>query len=149
MTDDGTDKSSWTAQDYLNYAATGKVPASKQEGDDVTDDGDFGGLTYQEFKRHPIRKLLNNVQAGHTPPHSEIQDLGLGSGSRQRLEGAIDELQKLRDAGENGEAHKRFDALAADVVAHLPKEQRDPTHWGPEDDTPSDPAALADRVSRW
>ncbi len=141
-------ESEWSAEDYFNYAATGEKPTTDQEDDmnDNTSPGDFGGLTVEEFKRHPIRRMLNDVHNGHVPTPTEIKELGLGISASERLKSAIKELRQLRAAGEYGAAHKTFDALAADVISTLPKSQRNPAHWDRPEDIPDDPAALAERI---
>lgn len=90
------------------------------------------GLTATEFRQHPVTQLIRDSAyngARAIPSKAELDALDLGSQDRRRIREACKECAAIHDEGHQQDAWGAGDQAAADILAGLSDEQRDPNYY--------------------
>lgn len=110
------------------------------------------GMAQAAFNAHPVRKVIRDAayQGKRVSPPSrrELDALELPGSARKKLAAAIEEVREINSTGAQSDSWARGDELAAEIVATLPNELRDPDYLDPPPEPDTDnPRELAARVS--
>lgn len=101
-----------------------------------------------ELRRHPVTQLLSHAAMGELPSERELDALQLPPATRRKVSEAATVVVGIKTGGANKQARDHAQDRADQIVAGLPGEYRDPDYLKPADETPDDPAGLADLVAR-
>lgn len=105
-------------------------------------------LSHADFKKHPVTRTLKSAAFGDLPTEKELDRLELPPDVRRKVFDAALVTVGIKAGGENQAARIHAHDQAARIVDSLPDQLKRPDYLREEDDTPDDPRALADRVSR-
>jgi hypothetical protein len=100
-----------------------------------------------QTRKHPVGQLLSHAAAGELPTERDLDRLELSPAARRRVADAALVAVGIQAGGENHAARNHAADQAERIIGDLTPEKQSPNYLE-VDDSPDDPAGLAEQVSR-